>query len=181
MKQKLDFESLERNLIDVIVESHIKLGYTKSSMGFYYPLESLNRLLDSELSAADMEKALQSFYKFTEDRLGNVSCSRDNTRFCLLVPAEGVEYVHKKIKDTGFLREFIEGIRCCNCTIENILEIFSRYSEHVKCEKLNNGEFDYLLYFEDGVPDTYRYCIKFEGGHITYHRFTQKDYEALGF
>lgn len=181
MKQNLDFESLEKNLIDVIVESHIKLGYTKSSMGVYYPLESLNRLLDSELSSADMEKALQSFCGFAEARLGNVSYSQDNNRFCILIPAEGVEYVHEKIKDTGFLREFIEGIQCHNCTIEDILKIFSHYSEHVKCEKLDNGEFDYLLYFEDGVPDTYRYCVKFEGGHITYHRFTQKDYKALGF
>lgn len=179
--QELDFKSLEKNLTDVIAESHVKLGYTKSAMGFYYPLESLNSLLGSALSPAEMEEALGSFGKFVKDRLGKVACSHKHTRFCILIPAEGMEYVHETVKDTGFLRDFIEKIQDADCDIKSIMEVFSRYSEHVKCKELHNGEFDYLLYFNDGIPDDYRYCIKFEGGHITYHRFTQKDYEALGF
>ncbi|CUX45828.1 DUF3877 family protein [Clostridium sp. C105KSO13] len=179
--QELDFEALEKNLTDAIAESYIKLGYTKSSMGFYYPLESLNSLLGAELSVAEMEEALKDFCGFVKGRLGKVSCSHNHTRFCILIPAEGMEYVHETVKDTGFLRDFIEKIQHSDCGIENIKEVFSRYSAHVKCKELQNGEFDYLIYFEDGIPDTYRYCIKFEGGHITYHRFTQKDYEALGF
>ena len=48
-------------------------------------------------------------------------------------------------------------------------------------EALHNGEFDWLVYFEDGRPDAYCYCIADEGCHLTYHRFTKADYEAFGF
>lgn len=51
----------------------------------------------------------------------------------------------------------------------------------VHVEELHNGEFDWLISFEDGQPDAYRYCIADEGCHLTYHRFTKEDYEAFGF
>ena len=42
--------------------------------------------------------------------------------------------------------------------------------------------FDYLVYFEDGTPDSYRYCIKLDDdGDAVYHRFTPEDYAAFGF
>ena len=47
--------------------------------------------------------------------------------------------------------------------------------------RMHNGEFDWLISFEDGQPDAYRYCIADEGCHLTYHRFTKEDYEAFGF
>ena len=34
MEQNLDFESLKKNLLDVIKESQIKLGYAKTTIGF---------------------------------------------------------------------------------------------------------------------------------------------------
>lgn len=40
-------------------------------------------------------------------------------------------------------------------------------------------EFDYLIYFADGKPDAYRYCIHFEDEHAIYHRFTAKEYEKM--
>ena len=58
---------------------------------------------------------------------------------------------------------------------------FRRHGEHVHVEALHNGEFDWLVYFEDGKPDAYCYCIADEGCHLTYHRFTKEDYEAFGF
>ena len=42
-------------------------------------------------------------------------------------------------------------------------------------------EFDYLIYFADGKPDAYRYCIHDEMGQLIYHRFTQKEFETFGF
>jgi hypothetical protein len=47
--------------------------------------------------------------------------------------------------------------------------------------RTTHGEFDYLVYFEDGVPDDYRYCITDEGCHLIYHRFTPEDYEDFQF
>lgn len=181
MKQYLDLEALEQNLTDLVKESQIKLGYTKESIGFYYPLESLNRLLDSNLGIEDMMEALQQFSVSVRDTLGQIQVTQKAGRFCIRIPAEGVEYVHKTVSDSGFLPEFIEKISHCGESIEAILEVFYKYSSHVYCGKIEGGEFDYLIYFEDGKPDDYRYCIKLEGGCATYHRFAPKEYEALGF
>lgn len=40
---------------------------------------------------------------------------------------------------------------------------FRKYSDHVYVQKTNHGEFDYLVYFEDGIPDEFRYCLTNEG------------------
>lgn len=53
------------------------------------------------------------------------------------------------------------------------------YSENVHCEKNTTSDFDYLIYFEDGQPDAYRYCLKEEVGHMIYHRYTKADYEQI--
>lgn len=181
MEQHLNFQALQRNLVDVIQEFQIKLGYAKETMGLYYPLESLNRLLDSDLDAAGMSFALQEFSIFAKKTLGDISVSRNDTRFCIRIPEDGVEYVHDKAEDTRFLKSFIEKISCCGLDINDILEVFHQYSNHVGCEKIDSEEFDYLVYFTDGIPDNFRYCIKFEGACAIYHRFTPKDYEALDF
>lgn len=61
------------------------------------------------------------------------------------------------------------------------MQQFHKYSDHVHVEKVSHGEFDYLVYFEDGKPDSFRYCITDEGCHMIYHRFTVEDYEEFGF
>lgn len=181
MGQNLNFEALRKNLIDVTKESQMKLGYRKDSVMLYYPLDSLNRLLGSDFHGADMEHALQEFAAFARAELGEIRISRDHDRFCIRIPEEGVDYVHEKVPDTGFLGEFIRTVGCCNLQIEDILQVFYRYSDQVTCEKMDGGEFDYLVYFTNGVPDDFRYCIKFEGHCAIYHRFTPGDYEAFGF
>ena len=56
----------------------------------------------------------------------------------------------------------------------------------MSAEEVNNGEFDYLVRFSDGIPDEYLYCLSVEeeidgSVHVTYHRFIKEDYEELGF
>ncbi len=181
IKQELDIESFEKNLMDVITESHLKLGYSKSEVRFYYPLDSLNRLLNSELPAESMGYLLENLKTSSNGILRYTQFSHKENRFCLSVSAEGAEYVHEQMRDTAFLKEFIEGIQQGRCNINDILTIFLRHSDEVKYIKLEDNEFDYLVYFENGIPDSYRYCIKFELEHATYHRFTIKDYEAMNF
>lgn len=181
MKQQLNFDALKKNLIDIIKEFQIKLGYAETSMGLYYPLDSLNRLLDADLSLDEMQEVLFDFSESVKETLGNIICTHEGARFCFMIPAEGVSYVYHKTKNNPFLREFIAQSEKTDCTIDDFVNIFQRHSDNVICEKMNHGEFDYLIYFEDGVPDDYRYCIKFEGNHTIYHRFTPKDYEAFEF
>lgn len=181
MEQNLNFEALKKNLIDVTKEFLIKLGYAETAIGLYYPLDSLNRLIDAELSIEEMMQALQIFADFVKEPLGQISCSHEGDRFCFLIPAEGVAYVYHQTGDNDFLKAFVEQTRSCDCTIEKLLAVFSHYSDKVKCEKMKSDEFDYLVYFADGKPDDFRYCIKFECGHAIYHRFTPKDYDAFQF
>lgn len=48
-------------------------------------------------------------------------------------------------------------------------------------KETDNGEFDYLIRFEDDLQDEYVYCFKDEGCYMTYHRFLREDYEEFGF
>ena len=179
MEKEFNFQVLKKNLIDVTKEAQIKLGYTKTPIGFYYPLESINRLLDSDLDEESMSEVLQQFAIFVKNELGNISISRENKRFCIKIPEEGVEFVHEKVVDTGFLVAFIEKIGHCHLGIEDILQVFYQYSDCVICQQIKNEDFDYMICFEDGNPDDYRYCIKFEECGAIYHRFTPKDYEEM--
>ena len=60
-----------------------------------------------------------------------------------------------------------------NFCFESLYDIGPKY--------IRNGEFDYLVYFENGEPDSYRYCITVEADHIIYHRYTKEDYAEFEF
>lgn len=176
-----DFNSLENNIIDILTEEQIKLGYRSETIRLYYPMESLTSLLGIDMPLDELCNALEHFSFYVKDRLGKVEYSHNDKRFCIMIPEKGVAYVHEKAEDKPFLKEFIKKISEHDCGIESILQVFHKYSDRVHFEKTSNGEFDYLIYFEDGNPDSYRYCIKFEECHAIYHRFTVSDYGNAGF
>ena len=174
-------DALARNIFDVIEEGQLKLGYRREAIRLYYPLASLNAFMNATLDRAQMHEALARFARRHRETFGEIAVSSKGDRFCLTVPPEGVEAVHAHIDESGFLAEFIRAIERHGATIDDLLAVFRRHSERVVMTPLHNGEFDYLIYFDDGVPDAYRYCIAEEPCHMTYHRFTQADYEAFGF
>ncbi len=181
LQQQPKFQALEKNMIDIIVEQQIKLGYRSETIRLYYPAGSINRILGTELAIADLQAVLDQFCRYVEPSLGRVGHTNKGDRFCILVPPEGVDFVFREVWDRDFLTEFIDKIRLHDCSMEDILGVFGRYSNHVVCEEMPGEEFDYLVYFEDGKPDAYRYCIKFEDCHATYHRFTKEDYADFEF
>jgi len=180
-QNETNYNALEQHIIDVIKEEQIKLGYRSETIRLYYPMESINSLLGKDYSLEELEDILAQFGESVSSRLGNVEHSNIDKRFCFTIPPEGVTYVHKEVEDRHFLKEFIETISNHNITMDEILGIFHKYSDKVICEKIENGEFDYLVYFQDGDPDSYRYCLKFEAGHVIYHRFTKEDYLNFDF
>ena len=117
------------------------------------------------------------------DTLGAIQVTRDDKRFCFHISAEGTQYVHEQLPDPAFLRAFLQVMCGLTVSFDDILAVFHQFSDKVHCEKLEgNEEFDYLVYFEDGTPDSYRYCIKLDDdGDAVYHRFTPEDYAAFGF
>ena len=80
-----------------------------------------------------------------------------------------------------FLVRFINTVARHGCTLDEVMNVFHSYSKHVHMEKTTGTGFDYLVYFEDGIPDDYRYCLSLEGEHMIYHKFTPEDYEDFGF
>lgn len=177
----MNTEKLFANVVDVIQEGQLKLGYRPETIRLYYPLNSLNLFLGTQLDAQGMMDALAAFAAQYADKLGTVAVSRKGKRFCLAVPPEGAAYVDAQTDKHGFLAQFIAMIARHGTKIDDVIALFKAHSSCVRVDALHNGEFDYLLRFEDGKPDAFYYCITDEGCHLTYHRFTREDYEAFGF
>lgn len=206
---ELDYSNLERSLIDVIKEEQAKLGYYREDIRLYYPLSSLNHFLGTDVNADKMQKILEgtgenvdetrnivegkeagsataepivaSMNATLSDKLGMVEVSHRGDRFCFHILPEGVEYVHENTKENEFIRELVNLVAKHGCTINQIYELFTARSDRVGREKMDNGEFDERIWFEDDADDPYYYCFKQEGGHMIYHRFLPEDYEDFEF
>ncbi|MCH5344014.1 MAG: DUF3877 family protein [Acetatifactor sp.] len=172
----MTFSKLEKNLIDVIKEEQVKLGYRSETIRLYYPILSLNRLLGTDCEVKQMTDILNSFCDHVEPKLGRIEISDREERFCFTISAQGAEYVHKHMDDKEFIVDLVNTISKHGVTMDEVLQQFYKYSDEVHIEKVSHGEFDYLVYFENGKPDDFRYCITDEGCHIIYHRFTVDDY-----
>lgn len=177
----MDYTKLERNLTDMIAEEQLKLGYRREAVRLYYPLASLNRLLDTECDGVHMRQMLMGFCSAMEETYGEIGVTVENDRFCFTMPPKGSAYIHAHQPEHSFLADFINKVREHGCRVEDVFQIFRSYSDHVHIEQIDNGEFDYLVYFEDGKPDTFLYCLTLEPEHIIYHRFTREDYEGFEF
>lgn len=181
-----DFDRLQNNIIDMLIEQQLKLGYMNESVALYYPLESIQALLDVTLDEVSLKSVLEQFSASTKEIFGGITFSSNKGRFCLRVPPSGGAYVHEMMERQTdnkfeFLREFLNCVVKHGVLIEDLVNVFNKYSNHVAIKRLKEDEFDYLIYFEDCKPDDYRYCIKYEGEHATYHRFTVQDFEKFGF
>ena len=175
------YRRLETNLCDVIKEEQIKLGYAEETIRLYYPLSSLNRLLKTDFDVLQMQEALARFALKTRKRLGDIEITVSETdRFCFRLPPKAAQYVHENTPSEGFLYELIDTVSKHNVTLDELLELFNKYSDKVVVKKIKSNEFDYLIYFRNGSPDRYRYCFKFEGDHLIYHRYTRADFRELG-
>lgn len=174
-------ERLLKNLIDQVKEAQIKLGYVKETMRFYYPVSSLNALLGTEIE--DSETMLLHLQKEMKQPtvLGMLLFHVHEGRIEISVPSEGVEYVCQKVEKPEFLTDLIHLFeRNHHCSIEDICELFRRYSNEFVCEKMPEGtDFDYVVHFLNGSVDEYYYCVKMEMGHTIYHRFMKEDYLLL--
>jgi len=177
----MNTERLFENIVAVIQEGQLKLGYREETIRLYYPLNSLNLFFGTSYDAAGMTDALHAFSQEYAGRLGEIAVSRKGKRFCLAVPPKGAAYIDRQTDKNGFLARFISMIARHGTKLDDVIALFREYSLCVSIDELHNGEFDVLIRFEDGKPDAFYYCITDEGCHLTYHRFTKEDYEAFGF
>lgn len=168
----MNYLRLEKNLTDNIKEAQLKLGYDNRPMGFNYMSTSLSHLLDIECT----EEVLADFAEYVKTRLGKLDFRAIRNGWCITVSAYGTAYVNN-LTGYDFLSELINSVRKHGTSMEQVLDIFRKYSENIIIKEIRNDEFDLLVY---GV-DEYYYCLTNEGCHITYHRFIREDYEDLGF
>ena len=182
------YDKLEKNLVDIIKEQQIKLGYCSEDVRLYYPLSSLNHFFGTEDDAQTMLDRLSpaQLPGDFKQKLGNVEVTQNNGRFCFLIPKEGGKYVHENTAPDRFLGELIAYVGAHGCTMNGIFDLFHKYSANVSIEKAKDDEFDYVVHFEHGADDNsdvngdeYYYCFKDEGCHIIYHRFLPEDYRDL--
>ena len=186
-----NYDNLQRSLVDVIKEEQAKLGYYREDIRLYYPLSSLNHFFGTNVGADEMQRILDGtgeqdhtpiaagMNEALSDKLGMVEVSHRGDRFCFHIPPEGVEYVHGNTTENEFIRELVQLVAKHGCTIEEVYQLFTKHSGHVRREPMENGEFDVRIWFEDVAEDTYYYCFKQEGEHMIYHRFLPADYEDL--
>lgn len=179
----MNFERLEKNIRDNIAEAQIKIGYSADPMSLNYMLGSLNNLLGSDLDSEGMKSALESFSESVRSKLGTVTFYPIKGGFCLTIPEEGTKHIHEQVPEKCFMRDLVESVRA-HADIEEITGVFRSYCPEVVREKMDDDEFDYLMYFPGGEPDEYYYCIALEpeidgSVHVTYHRFIREDYESI--
>ena len=171
------FSRMEAYVLDLLHEQQLKLGYRREFTRLYIPLSTLQHLLGAE----NTEDSLKSFCLAVRDTLGEIEVSHRGSRYCLGFPEQAADHVHEHMDAEGFLPALIEAVSSHECTPDKLLELFSRFGSRLHVEELSGEEFDYLVYFPDGIPNEYRYCLSFEAGHASYHRFIPEDYEEYGF
>lgn len=174
-------QNLLQNIYDTIKEWQIKIGYQEESMGLYYPADSLIHLLElpEHIALSDVLKALDKFLEENTDTLGKVEVTNQKERICLQIPKEGTSYVHEQVQSSPFLVDFIKKVTTPKCTLEEIKEVFYKYSTNVVEKDGIHDGLGKIIYFEDETIDPYVYCLEFDEFGATYHRFGKSDFEHL--
>lgn len=175
------FDALKKSMIDAIEEGPAQTGLSRRDDSAVLSA-GIPLCVDRKKAGrgADDARTGSLFY----ERRSRAWKNRNQPQRRPLLPGrrpKGAAWVHAHTNPNGFLAAFIAAIGRHGCTMDELLAVFNRYGDRVHVEELHNGEFDWLISFEDGQPDAYRYCIADEGCHLTYHRFTKEDYEAFGF
>lgn len=175
----MNFARLEKNLIDNIKEAQIKLGWDDRPMSLNYMNTSLANILDGKFSEND----LAEFCRYSEKKLDKINIRPIKDGYCFTISAKGMAYVNSLNENYGFITELIETVRNHCRSIEDAIAVFRRYSENIAIEDGDGEEFDCLVYFADGIPDEYVYCLTaepcIEGCHIAYHRFIREDFHDI--
>ncbi len=171
---------LRKNIINNLAESQLKIGYSENAVTLNYTGDSLRKFLLPD-EGESIEEAFAQFARHVSSELGKLTLSPFEDRYALTVPVQGVRFVHENIKPEPFLEEFITAVKTPSRLkdIEDVIQIFKKYSDRVVCRKAEHNEFEYILYFSDGIPDDFVYCIDTDFGTVSYHRFTKEDYLSM--
>lgn len=173
----MNFDFGKKIIYDFIKEQQMKLGFEQETIRLYIPIQSFKHILNlqKDSSKEEQKRQIGSFRAELEKTLGAVKITGKEERICIAISPEGSRYVHENIEENRFLADLIALFRKHHITIDQVRDIFETYSHEYVCFKQEGEEFDYLLYFKNKEIDEYYYCVKFEEGHASYHRFLEGD------
>ena len=173
---KMNVDLFLKTINDMIKEQQMKLGYVRETVRLYIPGESLAHILfgDGYDYNCDFSNQVNE-----QVGLNGINITKIDTRYIINVYPEYNEFVHNNIPDNLFLADLIELFRHHNISIEDVKNVFSRYTNNYIYEESKTDEFDYLLYFNDKHIDDYYYLVKFDEGHASYHRFNEYDVKQI--
>lgn len=168
---------LRQNILDSVKECEIKLGYREEAISLYYPESVLLELLS--VGENELSKAIVAFCMSVSGELGKVSIveTHEKGRYQITIPKDGVAFVHEHVKESPFVKEFVEEIYRPGMTVDAVVALFKKYSEDVVAEQVEEGE--WAVYFADSQMDAYVYYIEEDDFGLQYHRFTKKSYEMI--
>jgi hypothetical protein len=179
--KELGFKELEKNIETTIYEGILKLGYNpEEALSIYYDLDLLNYLLQKDFpDNSQCLDYLQEFTAYVSPRLYNIKILLEKGRFKFTVPKEGIAYIYSHNQNNNFLKELIQMVKSHNFTLDDVLTIFSHYSNEIICEEIDNSEFQYVIYFKDNNIDRFKYCFSFDemGGY--YHRLLDFSFKNI--
>lgn len=170
--------NLEKNLIDNVLECQVKLGMADLPISFYYPQTSLIELLACSIETLDLE--IERFKEKELYRLGRLKIEElknEKGRYAITVPAEGIKWVYDNFVPSEFMQEFIAGIKSPGITIEDVINIFKKFSDKVNANQVSDNE--WAVSFEDTDIDPYVYHVERDCFGLEYHRFTHKAYKLF--
>lgn len=158
----MKLEALIQNMTDQIKEAQLKLGYARETMRLYYPLSSLNAMLEmQETDIRELAKKIRHELEAKKEKMGDTQIRIHADRIVFTIPPDFVEYVHEQVPEPPFLKELIQLFREKHaCTKEEITAVFEKFGAY-ECRQMPDGmDFDYVIYFTDSSIDAYDYCIR---------------------
>ncbi len=176
----MNTDKLFADLTATVQEMLLKLDAPAMQLSLNYPLPTLQRLLQTSLAGETLLQTLTAAFEAQQPLYGKLTVRDEGDGlFCLTVPQQGAAYMLSHGGSADFLRELIAAVKA-HASMQEVLAVFPRHGR-AHAEQIDNPEFEWLVYFEDGQPDSCRYCLSQHAGHVSYHRFAKEDYEAFGF
>lgn len=177
MNQK--FYRLHNSITSTIYEGIVKIGYEKNtSISIYYDLDLLNYLLDTNFQSP--EACLDYLHAYTADLNQTeafISVHLVKNRFQFTVLSYGIERILSEYEQKPFLKELVALVRNHNFTLDDVKNLFQKYSSNYICQEIQEEEFQYVFSFEDKALDEYVYCFNLNDCY--YHRLLPYDYARL--
>ncbi len=172
--------TLLNSLESTIYEGILKLdGCADSNMSIYYDLDLINYLLSTSFTTnEECLSQLQSALK-KEGKEDKILVQLQNNRFQFTVTKTGIAHICKSYQNKPFLKQLIDLTKNRQFTLEQIINLFSQYSDNYIHEEIDNPEFQHIFSFSDTQLDPYVYCFTFDEMGSYFHRLLPYHLEDL--